>query len=158
MIDFAKQLLLKRTANIRVIVTPRWKEEMQQQIQAQIDRADAQLQQLEAALNRQIMEIQRQSLQPMPPQVQQEIENLRLQANSQRAEILEQKNQLLQQLNQVQVIELGQEVYQGQLDSFFPIGVGENLIATMNVEIVLRDGVIEDIRTGFPQPQLLQQN
>ncbi|NJK60867.1 MAG: hypothetical protein HC918_12330 [Oscillatoriales cyanobacterium SM2_1_8] len=154
MIDFAKQLLLKRTANIRVIVTARWKEEMQQQIQAQIDRADAQLQQLEAALNRQIMEIQRQSLQPMPPQVQQEVDNLRLQANAQRAEILEQKNQLLQQLNQVQVIELEQEVYQGQLDSFFPIGIGENLIATMNVEIVLRDGTVQDIRTGFQQPQL----
>jgi hypothetical protein len=45
---------------------------------------------------------------------------------------------------------IGDEVTQGQLDSYFTVSKGDNLIALMQVEVVLRDGVIEDIRTGFP--------
>jgi DNA repair exonuclease SbcCD ATPase subunit len=149
-IDFSNQLLIKRTANIRVIVTPRWKEEMQQQLQAQVSQIDGQIQQLEAQGQRMIAEIERQSLKPLPAEVAREIENIRLEVNRRKSELLEQKNQLLQQLNQVQVLELEQEVVQGQLDTFCPVGKGDNLIATMIVDIVLRDGVIEDIKTGFP--------
>ncbi|MFN5747008.1 MAG: YlqD family protein, partial [Pseudanabaena sp.] len=78
------------------------------------------------------------------------LEGIRAEMNRVKAELLEQKNQLLTQLTQVQNLELEQEVSQGQLDSYFPASKGDNLIAQMRVEIVLRDGVIEDIRTGFP--------
>ncbi|WP_408648808.1 YlqD family protein [Tumidithrix elongata] len=149
-IDFSNQLLLKRTANIKVIVTPRWKDEMQQQLQAQIAQFDAQIQQIEAQGTRMIAEIERQSIKPPGPDVVREIEEIRLEVNRRKSEFLEQKNQLLQQLSQVQVLELEQEVNQGQLDSFFPLSKGDNLIAMMQVEIVLRDGLVEDIRTGFP--------
>jgi hypothetical protein len=149
-IDFSNQLLLKRTANIKVIVTPRWKDEMQQQLQAQIAQFDAQVQQIDAQGSRMIAEIERQSVKPPGPEVTREIEEIRLEMNRRKSEFLEQKNQLLQQLSQVQVLELEQEVNQGQLDSFFPLSKGDNLIAMMQVEIVLRDGLVEDIRTGFP--------
>ncbi|MFN3927536.1 MAG: YlqD family protein [Pseudanabaenaceae cyanobacterium] len=149
-IDFSQQLLIRRTANVRVIVTPRWKEEMQQQLQAQVSQIDMQIQQIEAQGQRMIMEIERQSLKPLPAEVAREIENIRLEMNRRKAEGLEQKNQLLQQLNQVQVLELEQEVIQGQIDTYCPVGKGDNLIATMQVDVVLRDGVIEEIRTGFP--------
>jgi hypothetical protein len=149
-IDFSNQLLLKRTANIKVIVTPRWKDEMQQQLQAQIAQLDAQIQQIDGQGTRMISEIERQSIKPPGPDVVREIEDIRLEVNRRKSEFLEQKNQLLQQLSQVQVLELEQEVNQGQLDSFFPLSKGDNLIAMMQVEIVLRDGLVEDIRTGFP--------
>jgi hypothetical protein len=149
-IDFSNQILVRRSANIRVIVTPRWKEEMQQQLQSQISQLDAQIQQIESQGTRMIGEIERQSIKPFSADVMREIDNVRLQMSDRRAELLEQKNQLLQQLNQVQVVELEQEVIQGQLDNYFPLSKGDNLIALMQMEIVLRDGVIEDIRTGFP--------
>ncbi len=148
-IDFANQLLLKRTANVKVIVTARWKEEMQQQLQTQLNQVDGQIQQIEGQGQRMIAEIERQSIKPPGPDVLREIESIRLQVNERKAESLEQKNQLLQQLNQMQVLELEQEVYQGQVESFFPISKGDNLIALMQVEMILRDGVIEEIRTGF---------
>ncbi|AFY68473.1 hypothetical protein Pse7367_0156 [Thalassoporum mexicanum PCC 7367] len=160
-IDFENQLLLKRTANIKVIVTARWKDEMQQQLQLQIGQSDTQLQQLDAQAQRVIAEIERQSVQPPGPEVTREIESIRTQANNQKAQLLERKNQFLQQLNQVQVLELEQEVSQGQIDSFFPIAQGDNLIAEMYVEMVLRDGVVEEIRKGFPkvvQPAPQQQD
>lgn len=149
-IDFANQLLLKRTVNIKVIVTPRWKEEMQQQLQAMIAQCDTQIQQIDSQGNRAITEIERQSIKPIPLEVQRQIDSIRVEMNQKKTEVLQQKNQLLQQLNQVQVLELEQEVNQGQLESFFPVGKGDNLIALMQVDVVLRDGVVEDIKVGFP--------
>ena len=58
-IDFSSQLLLRRTANIRVIVTERWKDEMKQQLQMQISQLDAQVQHVDVQGSRQISEIER---------------------------------------------------------------------------------------------------
>ncbi|NCR46261.1 MAG: hypothetical protein GPJ09_20165 [Microcystis aeruginosa SX13-01] len=139
--DAQTSLLLKRPVTIKVIVTPRWKEEAQQQLQAQMAQIDAQIQQLETQGQRAIAEIQRQSLIPLPPAAAQQIDNIQIQVNQQKSEFLEQKNQYLQQLQQVQLLELNQEVAQAQLESFFRVEKGDNLVAKMNVELVLRDGI-----------------
>ena len=144
--DAQTSLLLKRPVTIKVIVTPRWKEEAQQQLQAQMAQIDAQIQQLETQGQRAIAEIQRQSLIPLPPAAAQQIDNIQIQVNQQKSEFLEQKNQYLQQLQQVQLLELNQEVAQAQLESFFRVEKGDNLVAKMNVELVLRDGIGEEIR------------
>jgi exonuclease VII large subunit len=139
-------LLLKRPVNVKVIVTPRWKEEVQQQFQFQIAQTDEQMQQLEVKAQRTIEEIKRQSITPTPPQVSQQIESIQIQVNQKKSELLERKNQLLQQLQQVQMLELGQEVVQAQLESFFRLEQGDNLVRKMQIEIVMRDGVVEEIR------------
>lgn len=144
--EFKSNLLLKRPINIKAIVTPRWKEEVQQQLQAQINQIDSQLQQLDLQGQRAIAELQKQSLQPPGPQTAQQIENIQMQVNQKKSELLEQKNQQLQQLQQVQMLELDQEVNQGQMESYFRVQLGDNLIRKMNVEILLRDGVVEEIR------------
>jgi hypothetical protein len=140
------QLNLKRLVNVKVIVTPLWKEEIQQQLQAQINQNDQQLQQLDVEGQRAIAAIQKQSLQPPGPQTLQQIESIQVQVNQKKTELLEQKNQMLQNLQQVQMLELDQEVNQFQVESFFPVQKGDNLIRKMQVEIVLRDGVVEEIR------------
>ncbi|HEY9849918.1 MAG TPA: YlqD family protein [Leptolyngbyaceae cyanobacterium] len=139
-------LLLKRPVVVKAIVTSRWKEEAQQQLQTQINQLDQQLQQLEIQGQRAITEIQKQSLQPPGPQVMQQIENIQMQVNQRKSELLEQKNQILQQLQQVQLLEMNQEVNQGQIESIFRIEPGDNLVEKMQVEILLRDGVVEEIR------------
>jgi hypothetical protein len=140
------QLVLKRPINIKAIVTPRWKDEVQQQLQAQINQIDGQLQQLDIQGQRAIAEIQKQSLQPPGPQTLQQIDNIQLQVNEKKSELLDQKNQSLQNLQQVQLLDLGQEVTQFQVEGFFSVGVGDNLISKMQVEILMRDGVVEEIR------------
>ena len=144
--DANTSLLLKRPVNLKVIVTTRWKEEMQQQLQAQINQLDNQIQQIEMQGQRAITEIQKQSISPPGPEVTQQIDNIQLQVNQKKSELLERKNQFLQQMQQVQTVELEQEVVQGQLESFFRIEKGENLVKKLSVEIVVRDGVIEEIR------------
>lgn len=140
------ELMLKRVVNVKVIVTPLWKEEVQQQLQEQINQTDQQLQQLDMEGQRTISVIQKQSLQPPGPQTLQQIDNVQLQINQKKSELLEQKNQLLQNLHQVQYLDLDEEVNQFQMESFFQVKTGDNLISKMQVEIVLRDGVIEEIR------------
>lgn len=143
---YKPQLLLKRAVNIKAIVTPRWKDEVQQQLQAQINQIDSQLQQLEMQGQRAIAEIQKQSLQPPGPVTLQQIDNIQLQVNQKKSELLEEKNQSLQNLQQVQILDFDQEVNQFQLEGFFSVEPGDNLISKMQVEILLRDGVVEEIR------------
>ncbi len=140
------QMLLKRAVNVKAIVTPRWKDEVQQQLQGQINAVDSQLQQLEMQGQRAIAEIQKQSIQPPGPQVREQIENIQMQVNEKKSELLEQKNQSLQNLQQVQLLEFDQEVTQFQLEGIFTIQPGENLIGKLQVEILLRDGIVEEIR------------
>lgn len=142
-------LLLKRAVNVKAIVTQRWKEEVQQQLQGQINQLDGQLQQLEAQGQRMVTEVQRQSSQPSDPAVAQQASNIQLQFNQKKSEFLERKNQILQQLQQVQLLELDQEVTQFQVESFFRVETGDNLIRKMQVEVLLRDGVVQEIRGDF---------
>jgi hypothetical protein len=144
--DVSKQLLLKRSVNVKAIVTPLWKEEVQQQLQAQIIQIDQQLQQLDIQGQRAVAEVQKQSMQPPGPQTLQQIDNIQGQVNEKKSELLEQKNQSLQNLQQVQLLDLDQEVNQFQMEGFFRVEPGDNLINKLQVEVVLRDGVVEEIR------------
>jgi exonuclease VII large subunit len=139
--DLSK-LVLKRPVNLKVIVTPAWQDEVQQQLQTQIANIDQQMAQLEQQGQNAIAEIKKQGSLQAP----QQIENIQSQMNQKKNEMLQQKNQLLQQMQQVQLLELGQEVVQAQMESFFEVQQGDNLVQKMNVEIVMRDGVIEEIR------------
>ncbi|BAU66931.1 hypothetical protein STA3757_43370 [Stanieria sp. NIES-3757] len=140
----SSSLMLKRPVTVKAIVTTRWKEEVQVQLQSQIQQLDEQMQQLEMQGQRTIEEIQKKSANN--PQALKQVENIQSQVNQKKSELLNKKNQLLQQLQQVQLLELDQEVVQAQMESFFRIEKGDNLVRKLNVEVVLRDGVVEEIR------------
>lgn len=144
--DYANtSLLLKRPVTVKAIVTTQWKEEVTQQLQQQVAGLDQQMQQLEMQGRRTIEEITKQAG-AVNPQVQKQTENIQGQVNQKKAEMLEKKNQFLQQLQQIQLLELDQEVVQAQMESFFRLEQGDNLVKKLNVEVVLRDGVVEEIR------------
>ncbi|MBC6481519.1 MAG: YlqD family protein [Hormoscilla sp. GM7CHS1pb] len=144
--DSKTSLMLKRQVQVKTIVTPRWKEETQQQLQNQINQIDNKLQQMEMQGQQAIEQVQQQNIQPLSDQANQQIQNIQGQVNQNKNQLLQQKNQILQQLNRLQTLELEQEVSEGQIDSFFQIEKGQNIIEKMRVEIVLRDGIVEEIR------------
>ncbi|NJN19980.1 MAG: hypothetical protein HC812_00680 [Leptolyngbya sp. RL_3_1] len=137
------QLTLKRAINIKAIVTPLWKEEAQKQLQGQINKLDSQLQQLEMQGQRTVTELQKQG---ESESITQQVTAVQNKVNQDKSKLLQQKNQILQQLQQVQTLELNTEVSQGQMESFFTVAQGDNLIKKMQVEVLLRDGVVEEIR------------
>ena len=138
-------LLLKRPVTIKAIVTAKWKEEVTQQLQKQVAGLDQQMQQLEMQGKRTIEEITKQAG-AANPQIKKQAETIQAQVNQKKAEMLEKKNQFLQQLQQIQLLELNQEVIQTQMESFFRLEQGDNLVKKLNIEVVLRDGVVEEIR------------
>ncbi|PSN10441.1 hypothetical protein C7271_25980 [filamentous cyanobacterium CCP5] len=145
--DTLSKLLLKRVVNIKAVVTPLWKEEAQKQLQNQINQVDSRLQQLEMQGQRTVGELQKQSeSQPDNSALKQQISEVQNRLNQDKSKLLQQKNQALQQLQQVQTLELDQEVDQGKVESFFNVAMGDNLVKKLQVEVLLRDGVIEEIR------------
>jgi len=145
--DYANaSLLLKRPVTVKAIVTAQWKQEVTRQLQNQVAQLDKQIQQLEMQGTRTIEEIQKQAKQPGSPQVAKQVESIQSQVNQKKAEMLEKKNEFLQQLQQIQLLELDKEVVQAQMESFFRLEKGDNLVRKLNVEVVLRDGVVEEIR------------
>ncbi|MDA0265823.1 MAG: YlqD family protein [Cyanobacteria bacterium] len=137
------QLTLKRAINVKAIVTPLWKEEAQKQLQGQINKLDSQLQQLEMQGQRTVTELQKQG---ESEAITQQVTAVQNKVNQDKSKLLQQKNQILQQLQQVQTLDLNTEVSQGQMESFFTVNPGDNLIKKMQVEVLLRDGVVEEIR------------
>ena len=140
----SQQLLLKRVINVKAVVTPLWKEEAQKQLQKQINQLDGRLQQLEMQGQRMVTELQKQG--EGNDAIAQQITAASNKINQDKGQLLQQKNQILQQLQQVQTLELNKEVSQGQIEGFFKVGVGDNMVRKMQMEILLRDGVIEEIR------------
>ncbi len=145
--DSNNSLLLKRVVNIKAIVTPLWKEEAQKQLQSQINEIDSRLQQLEMQGQRMMVELQKQGeTQPSKTAIQQQIGDVQNRLNQDKSKLLQQKNQNLQQLQQVQTLDLEAEVDQGKVESFFNVAVGDNLVRKLQVEILIKDGVIQEIR------------
>ena len=140
-------LLLKRVVNIKAVVTPLWKEEAQKQLQGQINQVDGQLQQLEMQGQRVVSELQKQRESDHGNgAIQQQIADVQNRLNQDKSKLIQQKNQTLQQLQQVQTLEMEAEVEQGKVESFFNVSVGDNLVQKLQVEILIRDGIIEAIR------------
>ncbi len=142
-----QSLLLKRVVNIKAVVTPLWKEEAQKQLQSQINQLDGRLQQLEMQGQRMMAELQKQvESQPGNNAIQQQIGDVQTRLNQDKNKMLQQKNQTMQQLQQVQTLEMDKEVDQGKVESFFNVAVGDNLVRKLQVEILIKDGVIQEIR------------
>ncbi|ABW32297.1 YlqD family protein [Acaryochloris marina] len=148
----SNQLLLNRPITIKAIVTPIWKDEAQQLLQSQVDQLDEQLGQLAIQVNQMVEELSQHTIQVVGAdssavgETQNQIQGIQVQAEQRKNELLQQKAQVLQQLEKVGTLELGEEVEQGQVDSYFYVKQGDHFIRKMQVEMVLRDGVIEELR------------
>jgi IMP dehydrogenase/GMP reductase len=138
-------ITIKRSITVRAVVTPRWKEDAERELSAAVANSDAQLAQLEQEGQQLIDEIRRQSANPLDPRVQEQVNSVHQQVAAKRAELEDQKRTLLEQQRQVQGLEFEQIVEQGQLESFTEIGVGDNLVEKLQVAVVVRDGVVQEI-------------
>jgi len=98
------------------LLPPRWKEEVQQQLQAQINQIDSQLQQLDMQAAGDRRNSKAEPATP-GPQTLQQIENIQLQVNQKKSELLEEV-QSLQNLQQVQLLDFDQEVNPSRWKAF----------------------------------------
>jgi hypothetical protein len=139
---------IKRSITVRAVVTPRWKEDAERELGNALTAAEQQLAQLDQEGKQLIDEIRRQSANPLDPRVQEQVGSVQQQVAAKRAELEQQQRQVLEQQRQVRELEMEQIVEQGQLESFCEVGVGDNLVQTLQMAVQVRDGVIEAIEGG----------
>ncbi len=136
---------IKRSITVRAVVTPSWKEEAERELSNAISAIDQQLGELEKEGQKIVEGIRSQSSNPLDPRVQEQVVQVQNQVASKRSEFEEQKRNLLSQQSQVRELEMEQIVEQGQIDSFCDLKVGDNLVQKMNISILIRDGIVEEI-------------
>ena len=137
---------IKRSIAIKAIVTPTWKEDAEKELSNAISAVDQQLSQLEQEGQQIVSNIRSQSVNPLDPRVQEQVGQVQQQVAAKRNELEEQKRNLLQQQSQVRDLKMDEVVDQGQVDSFCDVSIGDNLINKMQVSIIVKDGIIQDIK------------
>lgn len=136
-----ESISLKRQVSIKAIVTEVFKTNASGEIQQNLQQIDLGLQQLEFQAKRAISEAEKQKASPA------EVENLKAQVEQERQRLNVGKQELLQRLNMISQLEMNSEFLQGQLENYVEVKVGDNLYEKIsNAEIVLKDGVVVEIR------------
>ena len=138
-------LSIKRSVTVRAVVTPAWKDEAERELSNAISTTDQQLAQLEKEGQQIVNDVRSQSANPLDPRVQDQVVQVQQQVAAKRAEFEEQKRNLLQQQAQVRELSMDEIVDQGQIESYCDLKVGDNLVEKMQVSIVVKDGIVQEI-------------
>lgn len=143
-----ESLNLRRQVTIKAIVTDTFKQQASAELQGALQQIDMQMEQLEFQGKRAIQDIEKRSITPAGPEVMQQIEGIKAQIEEERMRLMAAKQDLMQRLQVINTLEPNSEFVQGQVDNFVDVHVGDNLYAKMAApEIILKDGVIQEIRT-----------
>ena len=138
-------LSIKRSVTVRAVVTPAWKDEAERELSNAISTTDQQLAQLEKEGQQIVDDVRSQSANPLDPRVQDQVAQVQQQVAAKRAEFEEQKRNLLQQQAQVRELSMDEIVDQGQIESYCDLKVGDNLVEKMQVSILVKDGIVQEI-------------
>lgn len=136
-------VLIKRTVILRAIVTDELKQQVTEELQGAADEIDQRVQQLDFSTKAYITDLQRADLQRAMA-VRKQIEAEKQKQNELRDALLERKAA-------VSVLQNGQEVIRGTLESFVEVNEGDDLAMLMGgTEIVTKDDTVVEIRQRTP--------
>ncbi|MCE5238912.1 YlqD family protein [bacterium] len=135
---------VKRTVILRAIVTDELKQQVSDELQGAADEIEQRVQQLDFSTKAYITDLQRADLQRAMA-VRKQIEAEKQKQNELRDALLERKAQ-------VAVLQNGQEVIRGTLESYVEINEGDDLSVLLGgTEIVTKDGIVIEIRQRRPE-------
>ncbi len=128
----SKTLTLKRSVAIKAIVTDRFKEYIQFEVNTGIQASRVRLDQIDDQLKDQ----------SIPPVVR---EKLILE----RDQIGQSMRELGQRLEEIDTLEMGSQFLQGVVDGFVTVVPGDNLYEKLGgMEVIVKDGIVIDIVTA----------
>ncbi|MBE3587454.1 MAG: YlqD family protein [Thermoanaerobacteraceae bacterium] len=135
-----EQITITRPVVIKVRVTENYKRQLAGEIQEAIARLDVQMQHLEFQARRLTAEMERKDPRGVPA-IRQKIEQ-------ERSGRLETRQKLLDKLKEITCLTPGEEIIHGRVESIVDIKRGDHWQQIMDVEIVLEDWVVKEIRSG----------
>lgn len=133
-----KSINVKRTIVVKAIVTERFKGETLEAIKSSLSRIDLELQQMEFQGKRTISGLEKQNVKHAVA--------LRQQLDAEREKRLEAKKRLQNQQQEVDRWQVGEEVIQGTVEGSIDLRIGDSLTSVLACEIVVKDGIVVDIR------------
>lgn len=132
-------ITVKRSIGIQVIVTEKFKEELQQELQDAADETQRRVDRMEFQSRRFLADLQSADLtQAMNARRQ-------IEAEKRRHEGL--KQDILRQLAEADKLDLGSEYPRGTMEGFVEVAEGDDLLKKLTEsQIVIKDGVVQEIR------------
>ena len=133
---------VKRTITVKVIVTEQFKNYLVEELTNAIRNLDNQLVQLESQGTKLL-----DSLKLAGDKAQKQMEQVKQQMELDKQQQKLAKEDLLKKIKEAKLLALNTEFNQGTLDSWVEIQKGDNLYEKLGAtEIIVKDGVIQDIR------------
>lgn len=133
-----EKISVMRTITVKHIVTEGFKKKAALEIQEALKKVDMDLENFDKQTKRTITELTLKG-HPQINQIKQQVEVEREKLNSY-------KQQLLERLKIISKLNINEEVIQGTVDGPMEIKVGDSFDGLNKVEIVLKDGVVVEIR------------
>lgn len=121
-----KSIIVTRPVAVKIRVTERYKTALLHQIEYSVRRLDLELERLERLQT--------------PP------------SEEERRKRLEARQKLVEQAQGVRRLQPGDEVWHGRVESLVRLAVGDDWQSVMEVEVLLEDGRVVDIRTSAGGP------
>ncbi|NLT95755.1 MAG: hypothetical protein GXW85_09545 [Clostridia bacterium] len=133
-----EKITVMRTINVKQVVTEEFKKKAALELQNAIKKVETDIEAFDKQTKKTITELTLKG-HPQLNQIKQQVENEKGKLNAY-------KQQLLEQLKAISKLNLGDEVLHGTIDGPMEIKVGDNFENLSKVEIVIKDGVIVEIR------------
>ncbi|ADG82893.1 YlqD family protein [Thermincola potens] len=131
-------LTILRQVTVKAKVTEKFKNTMAAQIQDAIRKIDLELQNIDFQLKRTVAELEKQNPAGIPA--------AKKHFQDEREKRTKAREQLTEQIKQIGKLAIGSEIIQGTLDTLAEIKVGDNWQDIFNVEVVVCDDRIIEIR------------
>lgn len=131
-------MIINRKIRVKIIVTAEFKQELLAEIQQNVQKLEAELTFLEQRAKKTLMELTIKA----SPQVQ----AVREQLEWEKKKRDDNKTSLLEQASKIQTLEEGIEILQGEIEGPLEIKVGDNWDDIFTKEIVIKDGLVVEIR------------
>jgi len=133
-----EKITVMRTIAVKQVVTENFKKKAAAEIQEALKKVEADIERFDKQTKKTITEL---TLKGHP-----QINQIKQQVEAEKEKLNVYKQELLERLKLISKLNLDEEVVQGTIDGPMDIKVGDNFDGLNKVEIVLKDGVVVEIR------------
>lgn len=133
-----EKITVMRTIKVKQVVTDEFKKKAALEVQDALKKVEADIEAFDKQTKKTITELTLKG-HPQLNQIKQQVEGEKGKLNAY-------KQQLLEQVKAISKFNLGEEVVQGTIEGPMEIKVGDTFEDLSKVEIVIKDGVIVEIR------------
>ncbi len=138
-----QSITITRPVVIKVRVTENYKKVVAAELQKAVQRLDLELQHLDFQMKKLAVELGKKNSQGLAAAKQQ--------IEAQTHERLQKKQTLLEKIKEVSMLTPGTEITHGRVESLTELKVGDDWNKIMNIEVLVEDGIVQEIRRGLSE-------